>query len=147
MNEKYERQGRKTLATECRHYVDIQRLTKTADGEGGFTETWGTIYTCAAAIYPIRAEQLFEYRSINVEATHIIKIRGKIDILNEVDRIYWGVKEKIYEILTIENIQEQDWVKVITCKERSTSGDESQTTTTSTTTSTTTPSPTTTAGP
>jgi SPP1 family predicted phage head-tail adaptor len=126
-----ERIGRKTLATELRHYITIQFMRKTDDGEGGFIETWHDRETIAAAIYPIRAEQLFEFRSINVEATHIIKIRGKINIVDEVNRFYWDVKDKIFEILTIENIQEQDWVKVITCKEHnSTSGDESQTTTT-----------------
>ena len=129
----YERRWRKTLATECRHYIAIQSKTKTSDGEGGFYESWGTVKHVAAAIYPIRADQVMEYRSLNVEATHIIKIRGKIE-LTEVDRFYWSVKDKIFEILTIENIQEQDWVKLITCKERSTSGDEEWTTTTSTTT-------------
>lgn len=128
MNVKY-REGRKSLATELRHYITIQYLSKLSDGEGGYVESWHSRSNIAAAIYPIRAEQLFEYRSINVQATHIIKIRGKID-LTEVDRIYWNVKEKIFEILTIENIQEQDWVKVITCKERSLSGDETTTSTT-----------------
>jgi len=127
MNVKY-REGRKSLATELRHYITVQYLSKLSDGEGGYVESWYDRKNIAAAIYPIRADQLFEYRSINVEATHIIKIRGKID-LTEVDRIYWDVKEKTFEILTIENIQEQDWVKVITCKERSLSGEESQTTT------------------
>jgi len=127
MNVKY-REGRKSLATELRHYITVQYLSKLSDGEGGYYESWHSRPNIAAAIYPMRAEQIWEYRSINVEATHIIKIRGKID-LTEVDRIYWNVKEKIFEILTIENIQEQDWVKVITCKERSLSGDESQTTT------------------
>jgi len=124
----YDRKGKKTLATECRHYVYIQRKRNVDDGEGGYVVTWSSIKRIAAAIYPIRAAQLFEYRSINVEATHIIRIRGKID-LTEVDRVYWGVKDKIFEILTIENIQEQDWVKILTCKEDSESGEASQTTT------------------
>lgn len=122
------RKGRKSLATELRHYVTVQYLSKLSDGEGGYDESWHNRPNIAAAIYPIKAEQVAEYRSINVEASHIIKIRGKIE-LTEVDRIYWNVKNKIFEILTIENIQEQDWVKVITCKERSLSGEESQTTT------------------
>jgi len=137
---KDERIGKKSFATELRHYVSIQYFTKAYDGEGGYIESWSEKNNIAAAIYPIRAEQLFEYRSINVEATHIIKIRGKIE-LTEVDRIYWDVKDKTFEILTIENVQEQDWVKVITCKERSESGEESQTTTSTTTVTTTTAAP------
>jgi len=119
---------KKTLASECRHYVYIQRRTDADDGEGGYTVSWSSIKRIAAAIYPIRAIQRFEFQSVDVEATHIIKIRGKIENLTEVDRIYWGVKEKIFEILTIENVQEQDWVKVITCKERSLSGEADQST-------------------
>ena len=125
----YDRKGRKTLATECRHYVYIQRKTSTDDGEGGYTVSWSSVKRIAAAIYPIRAIQRFEFQSVDVEATHIIRIRGKIENLTEVDRIYWGVKEKIFEILTIENVQEQDWVKILTCKERSLSGEASQSTT------------------
>jgi len=130
----YERKSKKTLASECRHYVYIQRRTNVDDGEGGFTVTWSSIKRVAAAIYPITAKQLFEYQSVDVEATHIIRIRGNIDILTEVDRIYWGVKEKVFEILTIENVHEQDWVKIINCKERSLSGEASQSTTSTTST-------------
>jgi len=125
----YDRKGKKTLATECRHYVYIQRKTNVDDGEGGNIVTWSSIKRIAAAIYPIRAIQRFEFQSVDVEATHIIRIRGDIDILTEVDRIYWGIKEKVFEILTIENVQEQNWVKIITCKERSLSGEASQSTT------------------
>lgn len=108
------RQGRKTLATEARHRVTIQRQTSTTDGDGGFDQSWTELTQCFAAIYPIKAQQRFEYKSLDVDATHIIKIRGLID-LEELDRVIYS--SRTFEILSIENIQERDFLKILTCKE------------------------------
>jgi SPP1 family predicted phage head-tail adaptor len=111
----WERQGKKTLATEARHQVAIERNAATTDGEGGYSDgIWQTIDTVFAAIYPIQARQQFQYKSIGVDATHLIKIRGKIEVA-ETDRIKFG--SRVFEILAVENIQERGFEKVITCKE------------------------------
>lgn len=113
-----DRQGKKSDATEMRHYVVIQYKASTTDEEGGFTETWADGDTISAAIYPIKAIQQFQYKSINVDATHFIKIRGAI-IVAEENRIKYqiGALIRYFEILTIEDIQERGVVKFITCKE------------------------------
>lgn len=113
-----DRQGKKSSATEMRHYVTIQAKTSTADVEGGFTETWTDGDTVAAAVYPIRAQQQFNFRSINVDATHYIKIRGEISV-SETNRIKWvvGGLTRYFEILTIEDIQERSILKFMTTKE------------------------------
>ena len=126
------RQGKKTLTTNSRHYITVQRLQKTADGEGGFIETWYDLKSFFASFNSISEKQLFEYRSINVETTHICKFNGLIDNVTEVDRIYF--KERYFEILTIADIQERGFEILAQCKEISVSGDESQTTTSTTTT-------------
>lgn len=109
------RQGKKELATECRHRVQVQRRALVSDGEGGHTETWSALGTYWGAVYPMSSKQAFEYNSINVNATHIIKIRGFISLL-EKDRFYFD--SRYFEILTIENIQERDIIKVCACLER-----------------------------
>lgn len=109
-----ERWGRKSFANEARHYVIIQENTSTTDGDGGFTDSWKDVSTVAAAIYPIFAKQVFQYRSINIQASHIIKMRGEITI-NEGNRIKFGIR--IFQILFIENVQERGIEKLITCKE------------------------------
>jgi SPP1 family predicted phage head-tail adaptor len=113
-----DRQGKKSNATEMRHYIVIQSNTSTTDEEGGFTENWSDGETVAAAIYPISAQQQFNFKSVNVDATHYIKIRGEITIA-EADRIKFENEglTRYFEILTIENIQERDIEKFITCKE------------------------------
>lgn len=111
----YNREGKKTLATQCCNYVYVQTLTRSSDGEGGFTQSWTTGRMLPAAISPIQARQQFENRSVGVDATHLIKIRGLEDIDEKNDRFLFG--SRVFEILTVENIQERDIVKVITCKE------------------------------
>ena len=110
-----ERQGKKTLSSEAKHRVVIQTKSSVSDGEGGFTETYTGTATTWAAISPIRANQQMEYRSIGVDATHLIKLRGNVSI-NEADRVVFG--SRVFEVLTVENIQERGILKVITCKER-----------------------------
>lgn len=108
------REGKKSLATEARHYVEIQRVTSTSDGEGGFTETWTTVKSCFAAIYPIKSMQRFEYKSIDVSATHYFKFRGYIDC-QEQDRILFD--SRYFEVLTIDNMQERDFELFVVCNE------------------------------
>jgi|WetSurMetagenome_2_1015567.scaffolds.fasta_scaffold51913_4 SPP1 family predicted phage head-tail adaptor len=110
-----ERQGKKSEATEMRHFIYIQTVGTTTDGEGGEIENWSDSGSgCFAAIFLIRAQQVFVFRSVNVDATHFIKIRGEITV-SELNRIRFGTR--YFEILTVENIQERGIVTWITTKE------------------------------
>jgi SPP1 family predicted phage head-tail adaptor len=111
----FEREVRKTQASQAQHYIYIQTKTATTDEEGGFSENWQSGNAIPAAISPIQARQVFQYKSVNVDATHLIKVRGRTTV-SEKDRILYGIR--VFEILTIENIQERDFVKVITCMEK-----------------------------
>lgn len=111
------REGKKTLASDMRKRISVQARTLTHDSEGGHAETWTERIEVWAAIYPIKAQQAFEYASINVRASHIIAVRGMVDI-RETDRIVYDSRN--FEVVTVENIQEQDVVKVCACLERRT---------------------------
>jgi SPP1 family predicted phage head-tail adaptor len=113
-----DRQGKKTLATEARHRIILQSRQSTTDGEGGYDGEWADVVTIWAAIAPLQARQQYMYKSINVDATHLIKVRG-LSIASETAEFY-RVKfgTRIFEILTVENIQERNFEKVLTCKER-----------------------------
>ena len=113
--EMLQRQGKKTLASEMKHWISIQAKTSVPDGEGGHTDTWATSASCWAAVSPIQARQQFEYKSVNVDASHLIKVRGNVTIA-EANQILFG--SRIFEVLTVEDIQERGIVKVVTCKER-----------------------------
>jgi len=109
------RQGDKTLSSECKKRVIVQTKTSTLDGIGGVTDTWSDARTVWAAISPIKATQVYQYRSVNVDASHIIKIRGAITIA-ESDRIKYG--SRYFEVLCVEDIQERGIMKIVTCLER-----------------------------
>ena len=111
----FERIGRKTLSTEARHRVTIQQKTLAGTGAAGFVETWADSTDVWAGISPIQAWQKAQYASIGVDTTHLIRISGLVEIA-EHDRIAWG--SRVFEVLTVEDIQERGIVKVVTCKER-----------------------------
>lgn len=115
-----DRIGKKGMATEARHYGYIQAATPTDDGRGGEALVWAATHVAphALSVSPISARQIAEYASINVEATHIIKIRAEITI-TELNRIQvTTLSNRIFEVLTVEDIQERGILKFITCKER-----------------------------
>lgn len=108
------RESVKTLSTRKRHPVYIQTKQSTDDGEGGFVDSWLSGSLVWADVSPIQAKQLFQYRSISVEATHLIRVDGYVDI-PETGRILFD--DRYFEVLAVENIQELDFEKVVTCKE------------------------------
>lgn len=72
------REGHKTQQTNARNVVTIRYRIMTSDNEGGYTETWYDRRNIWAEICPIMAKQKYEYASINVHASHRIKILGNL---------------------------------------------------------------------
>jgi head-tail adaptor len=108
------REGKKKLATEARHLITIQSDTKVADGQGGFTTKTKAEQKIFAAIYPIRAQKLSEYRSTYVNASHILKVSGLVEI-PETATIGFG--SRTFTVLSVENLQERGFEKVVICSE------------------------------
>jgi head-tail adaptor len=111
-----ERQPKKSAATRRRHQIYVQRKLSVADGEGGFADGWmnTTSSPIWAEVSPIQARQVMDYKSVGVDATHLVRIDG-LNEASEHNRITFG--SRIFEILTVENIQERNVEKVIACKE------------------------------
>lgn len=106
---------KKTLATEANKRIAVYRRTITINRDGSQKENWQKNGEFWAAIYPMWAKKRFEFKSLGVEATHYIKIPGKIDLLTT-DIIVFDNRE--FEILTIENIKEKDEFLFLICKEK-----------------------------
>lgn len=94
--------------------ITLQEHTETPDGEGGFTESWSDVGTYWANVKPLSARQVFQYRSSNVIATHVIKVRAQVPV-EEDNRILYG--SRVFEVLTSENEDEANVLKWVTCKE------------------------------
>jgi head-tail adaptor len=111
------RNPNKSLSTETRLYGYIQRGVSSDDGRGGESIAWENTTTnpLAFALLPLSAKQVMDFKSINVEASHMVKVRGEIDILED-DRLF--IKNRVFKVLTVEDIQEKGRLKIATCKER-----------------------------
>jgi len=112
-----ERQSKKSLSSRARHQITVQRRLSVADGEGGFTDGWADVAWSPiwAEVAPIQARQQLQYKSVGVDATHLVRVDGLIDITESNRIVFDG---RVFEILTVENLQEADFEKVITCLER-----------------------------
>ncbi len=103
------------MATRARHYVSVQSRQNRDDGQGGFISEWSAGTRYPMEIVPIKASQQFQFRSVNVDATHRLYCRGNITINEKTDRILFG--SRVFEILTVENLDERGIEQVLTCKE------------------------------
>lgn len=75
-----ERVPKKSDTSQCRRRIVFQQAVQTPDGEGGFSTAWVNFLPRWASVVPIRADQQFEYKSVNVDATHHIKTRGYLTL-------------------------------------------------------------------
>jgi SPP1 family predicted phage head-tail adaptor len=108
------RESKKTLTTRKRHGIYVQTKTSVDDCEGGFIDTWTSGSLIWAEVSPMQAKQVFQYKSISVDATHLIRVDGYVEVPENSRILFDG---RYFEVLVVENIQELDFEKVITCKE------------------------------
>ena len=95
---------------QLRHTIAIQEVTETADGMGGFTETWSTVSgmgSVRAAIWPIKATERLESMKLEIQTTHRIRIRYRSGVTAKM-RIYWADKSKTFNIISIINPDEKN---------------------------------------
>lgn len=109
------RQGKKTSCTEYRKQIMFRSNEITRNDDGSISTTPVLRGPYWSAIYPLSAKRIFEYKSMHIDATHIIKVNGKVEFDEDEDIIYG---ERVFEILTIEDIQERGIEKLVVCLEK-----------------------------
>jgi SPP1 family predicted phage head-tail adaptor len=94
--------------------ITIQSQTRTADGMGGWTETWATLATVWAAVWPVSAREILKAGQTSMEITHRIKIRYRAGV-DPSYRILFGTR--YFSIMSIINVGERgEWLELL-CKE------------------------------
>jgi len=76
-------------AGRLRHKITIQEVTETADGMGGFTETWSEYTTAFASITPMKGMEALEHRKLGHETVHKVWMRYQSGISTKM-RVVWG---------------------------------------------------------
>lgn len=90
-----------------RHVVEFQRLVRTPDGAGGFTQTWQKISGAPtrAMIQSMSGSERFASARVEANATHKVTIRYFAG-LTEADAVM--IRGKRANIRFINNVEERD---------------------------------------
>jgi SPP1 family predicted phage head-tail adaptor len=97
--------------------IDIQGITKTTDGMGGFTETYTTIASSvAAAIWPVSGKEQIQAGQNKMTITHRIRIRYRNN-MKSAYRVKFG--DRYFDIESIINPSERNELLEMLCKETS----------------------------
>lgn len=111
------RRPKKSLSSQCRHYSRIDERAYADDGQGGTQEIWSEVANnVPISITPLNAKRKEEYRTFNVDATHELKVRGEITLVEDNNRIVYG--GRYFEVKTIEDVQERNIEQICICLER-----------------------------
>lgn len=106
-------------AGQLRHTIAIQERTPTADGMGGFTETWATVSgmgSVRAAVWPVRGDEKLDAMKLEYVEPRKIRIRYRPGITTK-NRIYWSDRSKTFNIVSINNIDEKNRMLDMVCTE------------------------------
>ncbi|GMV06722.1 MAG: hypothetical protein AMXMBFR53_29970 [Gemmatimonadota bacterium] len=74
-----------------REVVELQRVTRVSDGQGGWTEAWTTYATVWARVAPMRATERLTGMQPDARAYYSVTIRAHRG-LRAPDRLLWGVQ-------------------------------------------------------
>lgn len=111
------RRPKKSLASQCRHYCNIEERDYADDTQGGVKEVWSVVSeNVPMSITPLNAKRKEEYRTFNVDASHEIKLRGEITLVEDNNRIVYD--NRLFEVKTIEDVQERGIEIISICLER-----------------------------
>lgn len=107
---------------DLRHKVTIQEKTQTADGMGGFTETWSDLYPTRAAIWPMKAAEVLDASKLEHQVNHRIRIRHPRSFEITADmRVNWydhvAKSDKYFNIISIINPDKRNVMLELLCVE------------------------------
>lgn len=93
-----------------RQRVTIQTLTKTADGIGGWTQSWATLATVWADLFPLSGREIYSQGQVQSPVTHKCVIRYRDDVTTKHRVSYNG---NPYNIRAVLNLNERsEWLEL-----------------------------------
>lgn len=99
---------------DLRHRIILQKFVETTDEEGFSTQEWQDVATVWASVENLYGREYWQAAAIQAENTVKFIIRYRNDITNDM-RIKF--KDKLYNIISIDNIKYRNEYKEIKAKE------------------------------
>ena len=104
-----------SIGSLCVSTVSVERVTRTDDGKGGWTESWSaTAPALPCRIQPLSAAEIARYATVQVEVTHRVYFEGAPDVIPP-DRLIYGTRT--FEVKGVRNIDELGRLTTVDCKE------------------------------
>jgi len=96
------------------HSVELQNFASVADGMGGSTDTWSTVATVRAAVWPVSVSEQRKAASPTAVGTHQIRIRYYSG-LSAAWRVKFGTR--YFSIVSVVNKEERNVQMDLLCRE------------------------------
>ena len=93
------RRPRKPTPTKLQHRIDVLALTRTPDGAGGWSESWGTVATIHAAVEPFRGSERYLAQQQTPGVEWRLTTRYREDISASDTRVEW--KGRQYDVVSV----------------------------------------------
>ncbi len=85
--------------------LELQRLVRTSDGQGGWTEAWETQCYLWAKLEPTKAYERYQAQQLETPVSHNITIRYLAGVT---DKNRFKLGERIFVIKEVINVSEAD---------------------------------------
>jgi SPP1 family predicted phage head-tail adaptor len=97
--------------------IEFQRSTESANTFGEMIQTWNTLFTCWAAVEPLKGMERFSAMQVQSDVDVRVTARWckELSTLNTKDQVKYG--NKLYDIKAVLNIGERDTELHVMCKE------------------------------
>lgn len=102
----------KYSARMLKHKVTFERQTKTADGSGGYTDTWDRIGDAPrwAMMQPVKSRETYDHNRIEARPRNLCVTRYNAD-LTEADRVIF--RGRAYNVQDMRNVEYRDlWLEI-----------------------------------
>ena len=98
-----------------RHRVTLQAITRSTDGQGGYTETWGNVADLWASIEPVKGWEKYQAAQTETPITHNITMRYRSGVTTA-QRLLYGMR--VFDIKECLNEGEDNALLKIKAMER-----------------------------
>jgi SPP1 family predicted phage head-tail adaptor len=104
-----------SLTSLCDKLVTIERMSETGDAWGGITESYASVGTAKARIYPVSGSDAVIHGRPDMRITHRFYFPGTPDIKAD-DRLLYNLR--YFYVQVVRNIDEQGKFLTVDCEER-----------------------------
>ncbi len=103
-------------AGNLKHRITIQIKTETADGHGGFVDTYPEKdwFETWASVIPLRGSELISAMRLEGQITHKIEMRYRRQLYSliapspVVKRLFWEKRDRYFNIVNVINVREEN---------------------------------------